>query len=193
MNQNLKVIEIFQSLQGEGANVGLSCVFIRLAGCNMSCPFCDTIWDGGTEMSVLEILSQVKQFNVTTIVWTGGEPTLQLTDEVLGYFAEYKNCIETNGSNKVPDLIDYVAVSPKVPASVVCNNFKFVDEIRYAVSLNDPIPDFTELPPANNYYLSPIFDNLKLNRKNVNYCLRVIEENPKWKLSIQMHKLLKIR
>jgi organic radical activating enzyme len=193
MNQILKVVEIFQSIQGEGANSGLSCVFIRLAGCNKNCPFCDTKWDEGTEMSVREVLAEVRKFNSTTIVWTGGEPTLQLTDDILEYFLEYKNCIETNGTKKVSELINYISVSPKVPEKEVRKNFGFVDEIRYAISAGDPMPDIDLLPPANNYYLSPVFNDLEINWDNVNYCLKFIKENPKWKLSIQIHKLLKVQ
>jgi 7-carboxy-7-deazaguanine synthase len=193
MNQILKVVEIFQSIQGEGANAGLSCVFIRLAGCNAACSFCDTEWKEGKDMSIREILEEVRKFNSTAIVWTGGEPMLQLDGDILGYFAEYKNCIETNGSYSVPEEIDYISVSPKFPERVIRSNFDFVDEIRYALAAGDPIPNMDKLPQANNYYLSPIFDGAELNQGNLEYCLNVIKENPKWKLSIQIHKLLKVQ
>lgn len=193
MSHVLNVVEIFESIQGEGANTGLSCVFIRLAGCNQRCPFCDTEWCAGTEMSVRDILEYISKFSSDTIIWTGGEPTLQLTDEILDYFASYRNHIETNGSNPVPYGIDYVTVSPKVSPELLRDNFSYISEIRLAVAAGDAIPAIEDLPFAGNYYLSPIFDGDSLNKQNLDYCFKLIRENPKWKLSIQLHKLLKIR
>lgn len=193
MSQTLKVVEIFHSIQGEGSNSGLNCIFIRLQGCNMNCAFCDTKWDVGKEMSVNKILKTIRKYNSNTIVWTGGEPTLQLTDEILMNFIEYKNCIETNGTRPVPSMINYISVSPKISEEIVSQNISFADEVRYAVKYGDKLPDISKLPAANNYYISPIFNNKKACKRNLQYCLRLIKENPKWKLSVQIHNLLNIR
>lgn len=193
MNQKIKVVEIFQSIQGEGANAGRNCVFIRLAGCNMNCPFCDTKWDIGKDMSIKDVLEELKNYCSDMIVWTGGEPTLQLTNDILRYFDEYFNCIETNGTNKVPSLISYVSVSPKVSQDVLVQNIDFANEIRYAIKSGDIVPDISTLPPADNYFLSPIFNDKKLSKENLDYCLKLIKENPKWKLSVQIHNLLNVR
>ncbi|MFP4609333.1 MAG: 7-carboxy-7-deazaguanine synthase QueE, partial [Candidatus Aenigmatarchaeota archaeon] len=71
----MKIVEIFHSLQGEGNNIGKPTVFIRTAGCNLRCGWCDTryAWDGGEKMSVQEILERVKRFDTQQVCITGGE------------------------------------------------------------------------------------------------------------------------
>jgi len=86
MKQLLKIKEIFYSLQGEGQRAGEASIFIRLAGCNLNCLFCDTDWSGGYKLSILQIEKEINKFPCRWIVWTGGEPTLQLTDEIISYF-----------------------------------------------------------------------------------------------------------
>jgi organic radical activating enzyme len=186
----LRVNEIFYSVQGEGVNTGMPAVFIRLAGCNMQCPYCDTSHETYREMTLEEILVEVKKYApCVAIVWTGGEPTLQLTGTVLGYFREFFNCIETNGTQPVPDGIDFIACSPKVPAGRLNRNFIRVDEIRYPVKKGDVLPDIDLLPETGCYFVSPI----DVCPENVDYCLKLIKENPIWRLSVQIHKLLNIR
>src|SRR3990167_4420238 len=93
----LKVNEIFYSLQGEGARVGKPSIFIRLADCDMTCGFCDTQFTGGKDMTLKEIVTYIKQFPCEEIVWTGGEPALQLTDTItrIIHYQGYYQCIET--------------------------------------------------------------------------------------------------
>ena len=196
---NLRVVEIFESLQGEGFNAGTLAIFIRLAGCNKNCSFCDTNWITGKEMTVNEIISEIKKFKSNIIIWTGGEPTIQLNKEVLNNFKDYYNCLETNGTNKIPYGINYVSCSPKVDLKTLSENFPLgVDEIRLPVGKNTKIPSIEELPMARNYYLSPMFQGEK-NKKmlfsgvNFNKCLTEIKKDKRWKLSVQLHKILKIQ
>jgi len=200
----LKVVEIFHSVQGEGANVGKSAVFVRLSNCNKDCWFCDTDWSKGDEMTVSQILEEVKlhskveDYPNNLIIWTGGEPTLQLTDEVLEYFEGYYNCIETNGSNPVPSRIEYISCSPKVKPDVLKKNFNKVNEFRYPIGMGDSVPEISELPQADNYFVSPIFlgeekKRFQLVDENIQYAINFVENNPKWRLSIQVHKFLNIR
>ena len=198
MKPKLKVVEIFNSIQGEGANVGKAATFIRLSNCNMNCSFCDTDWDKGTEMTVAEVLTEVQKYTAKMIIWTGGEPTLQLTSEILAEFASYYQAIETNGTNPVPAGIDYISCSPKVEPEILNKNFKSVDEFRFPIAEGDEIPSIEELPHATNYFLSPIFvgevkKRLDVNRKNLDYCLSLIQQNPRWRLSVQLHKLLNVQ
>ncbi|MDR1223165.1 MAG: 7-carboxy-7-deazaguanine synthase QueE [Tannerella sp.] len=188
MRSKLRVNEIFCSIQGEGANAGMLAVFIRLAGCNLKCPFCDTRHEDYREMTVAEIITEIKGYKCNTVIWTGGEPSLQLTDEILINFMPAFNCIETNGSNPVSGLIDYVACSPKVGTELLNRNFKRVNEFRYPVKAGDTLPDISLLPAADDYFVSPI----DVSRENVDYCLKLIKENPVWRLSVQIHKLLNI-
>lgn len=200
----LKVVEIFHSIQGEGANVGKSAVFVRLSDCNKDCWFCDTDWSKGDEMTVSQILEEVKKHSKAEdypnnlIIWTGGEPTLQLTDEVLAYFDEYYNCIETNGTNPVPSRIQYISCSPKVKPEILRKNFKKVNEFRYPIGMGDMVPDISELPPADNYFVSPIFlgeekKRFELVDENIQFSINFVKNNPKWRLSLQIHKFLNIR
>ncbi|MDR0754555.1 MAG: 7-carboxy-7-deazaguanine synthase QueE [Prevotellaceae bacterium] len=185
----LKINEIFYSLQGEGANAGMPAIFIRFAGCNLKCDFCDTRHEDYKMYSIEEVIKKIKVFDCKNIIWTGGEPTLQLTDEVLIHFKEYYHCIETNGTNKVPSLINYVVCSPKVKRNLLTNFKNGVNELRYPIKEGDILPCISKIPQAKHYYISPI----DANRRNINYCIKLIKENPQWKLSLQMHKILKIR
>ncbi|HEY6914425.1 MAG TPA: 7-carboxy-7-deazaguanine synthase QueE [Paludibacter sp.] len=198
MKLKLKVVEIFNSIQGEGANVGRSATFIRLSNCNKNCSFCDTDWDKGVEMTIEEVLAEVQKYSSNMIIWTGGEPTLQLTNEILSHFENYFQAIETNGTNPVPAEIDYISCSPKVEAEILKSNFRSVDEFRFPVAVGDEIPSIDDLPRASNYFLSPIFVGevkkcLEINRKNLDYCLSVIAREPRWRLSVQLHKLLNVQ
>lgn len=191
---NLNVNEIFYSLQGEGGRTGEASIFIRLTRCNLSCEFCDTDFEKGDDMSLQEIHDQIKQFPCSWIIWTGGEPTLQLDDEHLLFFREkgYKQAIETNGTRCVPALIDYITCSPKSGFDKVSKQVPKANEIRIPIQKGDLIPDISILPLADKYFLSPIFDGDKINADNVNYCVEVIKKDPRWTLSLQIHKLIHI-
>lgn len=195
LKTKLKIVEIFYSLQGEGANTGKPFVFIRLSNCNLNCWFCDTDWNKGQEYTLEQLLNEVNQYSCKNILWTGGEPTLQLTDEILRHFEGYYHAIETNGTNEVPSLIDYITVSPKVKPSEIKPTR--INEIRYPIELNTPIPSIKELPHAENYFLSPMFmgaprQRFDMVKANVDHCIDYIKNHPEWRLSLQTHKILNI-
>ncbi|MFV0553322.1 MAG: 7-carboxy-7-deazaguanine synthase QueE [Mangrovibacterium sp.] len=190
---NLKVVEIFHSIQGEGANFGMPAVFVRLANCNKNCIFCDTDWSVGADYTLPDLKTEVDAFSCRTIIWTGGEPTLQLTDEVLRFFPEYYHCIETNGSRPVPSLIDYISCSPKVKSEELLQNIPFAHELRFPVAIGDALPLLSSLPQADRYLVSPVFDDAELNQENLEYCVLLVKNNPPWRLSVQIHKLLNVR
>ncbi|MDH6353793.1 7-carboxy-7-deazaguanine synthase [Dysgonomonas sp. PH5-45] len=191
----LTVNEIFYSLQGEGGRTGEASIFVRLTKCNLACSFCDTDFSHGQDMTPGEILSIIAAYPCKWIIWTGGEPTLQLRDEHLQVFREagYKQAIETNGTNPVPSLIDYIACSPKVKYESVKECIPFAHEIRIPVSVGDAIPDISMFPQADRYFLSPVFDGEEPNPENINYTIEHIKKHPEWALSLQMHKLIKIQ
>lgn len=191
---SLRVNEIFYSLQGEGGRTGQASVFIRLSGCNLACDFCDTDFEHGTKMSKEEILNKIRSFGCQWIVWTGGEPTLQLTDEIVSFFHThgFLQAIETNGTRKIPSGIDYIACSPKQQIEKVKEIILQVDELRFPIKKGDSLPDISLLPKATHYLLSPIFDGANVVQENVNYCVSLIKENPVWALSLQTHKLIGI-
>jgi len=199
---NLNVKEIFYSLQGEGGRQGEASIFIRLSGCNLKCDFCDTDFSGGEELNYEQLFSLIQPYPCQWIVWTGGEPTLQLTDDCLLYFkrAGFFQAIESNGSNPLSALLDYTVVSPKEktnyendPRTLVRKINPRVDEIRLPVRENDIIPSIELLPEATFYYLSPIFTkSIEATNANINYCVQQIKQNTQWRLSLQMHKLIGI-
>jgi 7-carboxy-7-deazaguanine synthase len=200
----LHVNEVFLSLQGEGFRAGHASVFVRLSGCDLTCSFCDTEFTSGKEMTVSELecaiiraVNEVIQTSDVTdmwIVWTGGEPTLQLTAEVVAYFKArgWKQAIETNGNHSVPPGLNWVACSPKVAEHVLAKHFPDgVDELRYVRHAGQPAVPEPQIT-AKYYYLSPRFDGDRVNEANLKHCIRLCLENPKWHLSVQSHKLTKV-
>lgn len=171
-------------------------MFVRLAGCNLTCGFCDTEFESGREMTDLDLAAAVVAASPSCrwIVWTGGEPMEQLTPEVVQFFANrgYWQAIETNGSHPIPFLLDWVAVSPKVAEHVLAKNFPDgVDELRYVRHAGQPgVPE--PAVKAKRKFLSPLFDGNRVDAANLKHCVKLCLENPDWSLSLQTHKLLKI-
>ena len=193
----MKVNEIFYSVQGEGAYAGTPAIFVRFSGCNLKCPFCDTDFKNYQEMSELYILESIKGLTTDCkfIVLTGGEPTLQVTDEFLellhnkGYFV----AMETNGTNNVPPGVDWVTCSPKTffvdkgkLAIKECNELKLVfDGKRQPTDLG---------VKAEFYYLQPCDTGDKEeNKRIVANLVKFVKENPRWKISLQTQKFLNVR
>ena len=155
-------------------------------------------------MTAGQILEEVQRYSSrddypnNLIIWTGGEPTLQLTDAVLELFEGYYNCIETNGTRAVPSRIAYISCSPKVSPELLHKNFSHVHEFRYPIAEGTIIPEITSLPPADHYYVSPMFmgeekKRFEASEKNIHFCIDFVKNNPGWKISLQTHKLLNIR
>lgn len=197
----LPVNEIFYSLQGEGAQMGLPVVFIRLSRCNLRCSYCDTDFSASTPMSLREIAEVVASYPVHNILWTGGEPTLHLTSEIVEFFHQqgYRQSIETNGTRPVPKGIDYITCSAKPEAfSLLWSNFpQGVDEWRFPFGPSAPLPPAVEsLPPARAYFLSPIYEPseaISTPLRALEECIEYIKQHPIWRLSIQLHKIIGIR
>ncbi len=191
------VNEIFYSLQGEGFFTGTPSVFVRLSGCNLKCPFCDTDHQQGTEMSEMDIANAVAAYPAKHVVVTGGEPSMQLTASLIdllhqqGYFV----AVETNGTRLLPPNVDWITLSPKspfVPTAAAQIALTRCDELKM-VFTGTPPPDFPNLE-VNHHFLQPCdtgnaHENCKIMQAAVSYCLA----NPKWRLSLQTHKILNIQ
>jgi organic radical activating enzyme len=193
---SLLVNEIFYSLQGEGGRQGAASIFIRLAGCNLKCDFCDTDFAAGKVMQADEIVNIIRQYPCTWIVWTGGEPMLQLTDEWLSFFREkgFLQAIESNGHYPLPTLLDYTVVSPKGHTDYARAINPCVDEVRLPVRNGDLLPEIASLPEAKHYFLSPVLvGDLSLAKANIHYCVEQVKLHPEWRLSLQIHKLIGIQ
>jgi 7-carboxy-7-deazaguanine synthase len=190
--------EIFYSLQGEGQRAGSANIFIRTQGCKaqQACYAmgikCDTEFESGKEYTLEDLLKAIQNFdtNCKSIIWTGGEPAQQITDEIVRYFKEkgYYQCIETSGLFAVSSLLDYVVVSPKVAEHVVKKNFpNGASELRYVRHKGQEIPNPSIT--AKYYYISPHSDGWTINTENLLHCVELCKKHPQWRLSVQQHKI----
>lgn len=188
------VIEIFSSIQGEGIHTGRPVTFIRLAGCNLSCPWCDTkqSWNENyPKMTAKEIAAQV---TTEMVVLTGGEPTIHDLTQLV-YALHAKNCyiaIETNGTNPVPFTIDWVTVSPKPGSNFEIHPEINVGELKYVVDDNfDP-----KVIQASRVGHGLVWLQVESARKeSMKRCFEMVMNDPSGKLrvGIQIHKLLEVR
>lgn len=194
----MRINEIFYSLQGEGRNTGRAAVFIRLSGCNLKCSFCDTDFDSYTDLTVRQIVDEVKGIggDCRFVVITGGEPTIQDCEPLINslHAEGYEVAMESNGTRPAPSNIDWLTISPKQsfvgnagkPIIMQCNELKVVYEGK------NQINDYGI--KADEYYVQPCdTGNAAENEKIIQECLNFIKENPKWKLSLQTQKILKVR
>lgn len=197
---NLKISEIFYSLQGEGARIGTPTIFIRLQGCKAKNACfamgikCDTEFESGKEHSLEYLHNWIIQNanGCKEITWTGGEPLDQLSEDIVKYFKDlgYFQAIETSGLHAPVKGLDFICVSPKVAEHVIKKNFERVDELRYVRHKGQSIPE----PSINatHYWISPHSDGFTINSENLKHCIELCIKNPKWKLSIQNHKIWNI-
>ncbi len=191
----MKVNEIFYSLQGEGYYSGTPAVFVRLSGCNLRCPFCDTQHESGIEMSEAEIVAEVAKYPATHVVVTGGEPSLQLTATLVDalHRAGRYVAVETNGTHALPPNVDWITLSPKNAyvddAEVVLTH---ADEVKVLFD-GEYEPNF-QLSTFNFQFLQPLDTgdaarNAAITAATVEY----VKSHPQWRLSLQIHKILNIR
>ena len=191
----MKVNEIFYTLQGEGHNTGKAAVFVRLAGCNLQCPFCDTSHHSFVEMTEDAIAEATAQHPANLVVITGGEPALQLTETLVDKIHAIGKtvAVETNGTLPLPPNVDWITVSPKelyVGAEGKAVLTK-ANEVKVIFDGTHAISDFGI--KAEHYYVQPCdTDNTKKNRDITKKCVSFIKAHPQWQLSLQTHKYIGI-
>ncbi len=186
-----KVNEIFYSVQGEGFHTGEPAVFVRFSGCNLSCPWCDTKGhENGTFYTADALEHEVLQCSGgdrlhVKVILTGGEPTLQLSEEE-ELFRGFYRCIETNGTRRPPSWIDWVTVSPKdgfLPAFTP-DELKIIFEPGRE-AWYDRLSAFSCMK-----YLQPMEQN---GRMNIQETVAYVLAHPVFRLSLQTHKLIGVR
>ncbi|RBA24221.1 7-carboxy-7-deazaguanine synthase [Herminiimonas fonticola] len=206
------VKEIFYTLQGEGAHAGRPAVFCRFSGCNLwtgresdrataVCKFCDTDFVGTDGEGGGKFSDATKLANTINALWpesytaskyvvfTGGEPLLQLDTELIDamHAIGFEIAIETNGTLPVPAGVDWICVSPKMGSQLV---------VRKGSELKVVIPQLAQSLAAyedldfEHFFVQPM--DGPLVEQNTKLAIDVCKRNPKWKLSIQTHKLLQI-
>lgn len=185
-----RVNEIFYSLQGEGVNTGLPAVFVRLSGCNLRCPWCDTVFTDYRLMTGDGIADEASRLFPASasdrrlLVLTGGEPGLQVDEALVDRLHEagFFVCIETNGTCPVPRGIDWVTCSPKEGSRVVLRE---VDEVKVVFTGADP-EHWRDVLYAHHWLLQPLDCD---GRQNTEETVAYILGHPGWRLSLQTHKL----
>lgn len=193
-----KINEIFNSIQGEGHNAGCAAVFVRFSGCNLRCPFCDTQHEDGTMMTVEDICNEVVQYPSSIVVLTGGEPSLFVDASLCDALHALGKIItiETNGTRELNVPIDHITCSPKFEyckgneASVRLNH---IDELKVVYTGKNDMSLYENIK-ADSYYLQPCdTGDREETKKIVEQTLDYVMNHPKWRLSLQLHKILNVR
>lgn len=205
------VKEMFKTLQGEGGQAGRAAVFCRFSGCNLwsglekdrasaTCNFCDTDFVGTNGMgggrfadacaltTALEACwghEHARRF----VVFTGGEPLLQLDDSLIDavHSAGFEIAVETNGTLPAPSSIDWICVSPKAKAPLKQTSGK---ELKLVYPQDGCSPADFEMLPFDHFWLSPMdgAEREQNTAKAIAYCL----QHPRWRVSLQTHKFMGI-
>lgn len=204
--------EIFYTLQGEGAHAGRPAVFCRFSGCNLwsgrevdrstaVCRFCDTDFVGtdgerGGKFASAEALVEVidglwplSHPQSKFVVFTGGEPLLQLDAVLIAaiHKAGFSIAVETNGTLPVPEGVDWICVSPKVGSILVVETG---NELKVVIpQLGQSLSDYEQLV-FDHFFVQPM--DGPVADANTTLAIELCKQNPKWKLSLQTHKLLQI-
>ena len=204
------VKEIFYTLQGEGGNAGRAAVFCRFSGCNLwsglekhrsdaICKFCDTDFvgtdgiNGGKYTTSNDLSNKIESTwsgqESRLVVFTGGEPGLQIKEELVAELQarNFEVAIETNGTVSIPENIDWVCVSPKASTKLLVTKG---DELKLVFPQEGVNPNNFIGLDFTHFFLQPL-DNADVTKNSqmaVEYCM----SHSKWRLSTQTHKILKI-
>lgn len=240
------LIEVFQSCQGEGYNAGRDAIFVRFAGCNLSCVFadnaiCDTPYQHAQlKLEFGELCETIRQMrgratrnpsreHETMLILTGGEPTLQpYFDDLIkwAFKHDFYIAVETNGTRwrDALRMVDWISCSPKEdvqqgspspnhnpnPQSTVleglvveemASNAEVRHEYRYVISAQSPPPEYLS---AYRHYLSPAVNSDGTGQewkkgfpgfapRALENCLQIVKQDPRWRISIQQHKIMGVR
>lgn len=192
----LKINEIFYSIQGEGRHTGMPAVFVRLSGCSMGCPWCDTQYAQAafTEMSPAQIVAQVQKYPCKNIIITGGEPTEQDLLPLLQTLKQngYQIHLETNGYKDTDvSLFDFITVSPKRYVSP--QMLQKADVIKLVVGQETDLDDLQNYFAYHNQKTQIYLQPESNKQENIDLCVKIIKQNPFLRLSLQTHKMANIR
>ena len=206
------VKEIFKTLQGEGAQMGRAAVFCRFAGCNLwsgreqdratsICTFCDTDFvgidgTGGGRFADADTLADAIEAEWAGpadrryVVLTGGEPLLQVDDALVAalHARDFEIGVETNGTQLAPAGIDWICVSPKANADLVLQSGH---ELKLVYPQETAPPERFEHLAFEHFFLQPM--DSPAAAANLEAAITYCTDNPRWRLSLQSHKMIGIR
>lgn len=200
----IRISEIFHSIQGEGFHAGTPAIFIRGAGCNLACDFCDTDFSPRENLTPSRILERISSFPCRFVVITGGEPTIQAQGfralVALLRSSGYYVTMETNGSSPDTLGVDWVTVSPKLSQKGAWT-LRRAQELKLVYESQDL--GFYEDSDFDHYYLQPKEIRTgrwgggerdeSATRSERDKTVAAVMAHPRWKLSIQLHKELGLR
>ena len=195
----LPVMELFYTVQGEGFHSGKPAYFIRLAGCDIGCIWCDVkeSWDATLHntMSIQKIMAEVLSSNAEIAVITGGEPLLHDLSELTAELkkAGLKTHIETAGANKMTGTWDWICLSPKKFKKPLLANLEMANELKVII-FNKTDFDWAEqygalVKPECMKFLQPEWSRVNEMREMI---VGYVKAKPEWRISIQTHKYLEI-
>jgi 7-carboxy-7-deazaguanine synthase len=203
------VNEVFYSLQGEGVLAGEPMVFVRFSDCNLRCTVkaagfdCDTEFVSGRELDAAAIVAAARELvpadETPRVLFTGGEPALQLDAALLDAFYDAgwrRYAIETNGTIDLSVRLAgasgrlHVCVSPKSAEHTLRQ--LHADEVKYVRHRGQALPE--SRVNAGHHLVSPAARaDGSFDREDVAWCVQLVKENPSWRLSLQLHKILGVR
>lgn len=201
------VVEIFHSIQGEGFFTGRSATFVRLSGCNLKCPWCDTDHSAKMgDMTITEILKEMKKVNPNPhlVVITGGEPTIHkmLQHLFIGIKTGFEKApdisIETNGTNPLmlfrlrnAGLVDLITISPKdnMLDENIVDSLSMADEVKIVMS---DVANPSVYEPMLGRYFNRNTAFIQPCSENFAPAVEYVRNHPKWRLSVQIQKIIKV-
>tara|TARA_R110002096_G_scaffold52042_3_gene135741 strand:- start:2441 stop:3088 length:648 start_codon:yes stop_codon:yes gene_type:complete len=198
MDVEYPIMEHFYTIQGEGAHSGRAAYFIRTAGCDVQCWWCDVkdSWkeEGHPRMKVSDLVEEVRKSKTEIVVITGGEPLLH---DLLPLTTALKELnvqthIETSGSSALSGKLDWITLSPKRFKKPTDEIFPYVDELKVVVLTNKDFAwaeeNAAKCPSTTRLLLQPEWDT----PKSIPLIVEYVKNNPKWGISLQTHKFLQV-
>ncbi len=198
-NTQIPVMEHFYTIQGEGIHTGKAAYFIRLAGCDVGCTWCDVkeSWNVHKEqlINIFELVKQILDFPTKLVVITGGEPLMYDLNPLTKALKSsgFQINIETSGAYPISGTIDWICLSPKKFKAPLESCLAKANELKIIVFNKSDFnwaKKFIEFVPQDcNLLVQPEWDK---RDKNIPLIIDFVKSNPRWKISLQTHKYLNI-